>query len=73
MLWILFSIIVIFNALDVYQTWLLLETGLSEANPLLCYFINRYGFFMGVIPVKAVFLSLLAVGIAFRTNKTYNS
>jgi hypothetical protein len=24
---------------------------------------------MGVIPVKAVFLSLFAIGIAFRTNK----
>ena len=66
MIWVLFSVVVIFNGLDVYQTWLLLEAGLSEANPILCFLINKFGFFMGAVPIKILFIGLLGVGIALR-------
>lgn len=66
MLWVLFCVIVIFNALDVYQTWLLLEAGLSEQNPILCCLINQFGFFMGTIPIKVFFIILLGVGVTLR-------
>ena len=62
----LFILLLIFNALDVWQTHLLLEVGLEEWNPIVECMIQKFGFFYGVIGFKAFWLVFLGVLLVMR-------
>ncbi|MFO7964686.1 MAG: DUF5658 family protein [Desulfobacterales bacterium] len=66
----LFILLVIFNILDIYQTKMLLDLGVSEWNPIINYVGDRFGFLRGVIMLKSVFISLLgfAIYLKFRAS-----
>jgi len=59
MIWIVFTLLIVFNALDVWQTWLILQLGGYEANPILNWLIGLLGFFPAVIGFKSIWLALL--------------
>lgn len=42
-LWALFAVLFIYNLLDVWQTTLLLSVGAIEVNPIMNYFLIKYG------------------------------
>ena len=68
--WALYVLVVIFNILDTYQTWLLLQVGAEEANPMLQILIDQFGFFWGVGGAKALVVGGLGVFIAVQGRKS---
>jgi len=63
-IWMLFFVVCIYQALDVWQTHLLLELGAYEANPIICFLAERIGSMgQAIILLKAFFITLLATGL----------
>ena len=60
--WLLFAVICIYSALDVYQTKMLFDMGAHEANPLLQWLIDITGTWKIIIVVKWLLLILLGCG-----------
>jgi len=65
LIWTLFIIICLYSALDAYQTKILLELGLTEANPILFFFMKSIGF-KAIVIIKTLtcgflFITLLLV------------
>lgn len=61
---LMFLLIVIYNVLDVYQTMLLINhCCMSEMNPILNYFGDKFGLFKSMIIIKSIFLSALGFGL----------
>jgi len=58
---ILFLLIVIFNILDVYQTNMLINLGVSEGSPIINYLSSKFGFLPAIIGFKTITLTLLGV------------
>ena len=55
MAWVLFAIFVMFQVLDIWQTYLLLQTGvIQEANPIMRYFFELMGFWIAAIVWKGL-------------------
>jgi len=71
--WILYILLVLFNALDVWQTWIILQLGGYEANPLLGLLIHRFGFFPAVIGFKSIWLTLLGYCIYKKGGNNYGN
>lgn len=65
LIWALFIIICLYSALDAYQTKVLLSFGLTEANPILCFFIKFLGFkaiaIIKILTCSFLFITLLLV------------
>ena len=63
-IWLLFIIVCIYQALDIWQTHLLLELGAYERNPIICLLAERIGSMgQAIILLKAFFVTLLGVGL----------
>lgn len=61
LIWAMFIIICFYSILDTLQTQVLLELGLKEGNPILCFFMSFCGF-------KAIVISkILTCGFLFIT------
>ena len=60
-IWMLFALLVIFNIVDVYQTWMLINLGVQEANPLVKLFITKFGIVTEMILIKIIVFSFLLV------------
>lgn len=61
-IWLLFSLLIIFQFLDIWQTYLLLETGvIHEANPIMKYFFKEFGFWKSCIVIKLIVMLFLGV------------
>lgn len=58
---LLYLALVAYSALDIWQTWLLLNLGCVEANPIVAYFIDTMGFWEGTITIKAIVLIPLGI------------
>jgi hypothetical protein len=59
--WGLFIVIVVYNALDVWQTHLLVLVGAKEINPIINFFVGYIGLIPAIIGLKIFFLSILGV------------
>lgn len=60
-LWALYLVIVVYNALDVWQTHLLLSVGAVELNPIYNFLADYVGMISGIILVKVFFLTILGI------------
>lgn len=69
MLWLMFGALVLYNALDAYQTKLLLDRGMTEVNPFLRWLIHISGNWWIIITYKASALALLATVIMYTLEK----
>lgn len=73
---ILFILLVLFNAYDVYSTNTLLNSGVGfyEANPIVAFIMDMLGQLTGMIVFKTVALVLLG-SFLFRANtkRTWNA
>lgn len=64
MVWGLFIALMFYHAVDVWQTYLLLETGLIyEANPVFNYFIENIGFWAAACVYKGIITVFTAITI----------
>lgn len=68
-LWLLYILVFFYNILDIYQTWMLLQLGASEANPLI-YFLLRVGGWPFVLIIKVGVCLGLGVLLFFYLRKT---
>jgi hypothetical protein len=59
----------VFNALDVWQTWLILQFGGHEVNPILNWLISLFGFFPAANSFKSIWLALLGFCIYKKGDK----
>lgn len=60
MVYILFILLCIFQALDIWHTYLLLMSGIAtEANPIMQVFMNQFGIVYGMVVFKAVTMAVL--------------
>jgi len=57
--WLLFAVICVYSALDVYQTKLLFDCGAIEANPILQWLIDLSGTWIIIIVVKLLILLIM--------------
>lgn len=64
----MWSLLVVYNMVDVYQTWLLIELGAVEVNPLIDFVIGHIGLW-GVAIFKMFWLMLLGYGIVYNEMK----
>ena len=76
-IWLMFAVICIYSALDVYQTKMLFDCGAVEANPLLQWLITVYGTWKIIIVVKIIILLIMGLGIGLwlrdgQNNKSIN-
>lgn len=60
---LLFSLIVVYNLLDFYQTKMLIDLGAYEANPILQKLIELTGSIDSILYIKSFFLWILACGL----------
>ncbi len=67
-MWLLVLVIIIYSALDIYQTKLLFDIGYYEANPFLNWLIKLTESWAIIIPVKFGFIGLLIFGL-WKNNK----
>lgn len=67
---LLFCLVVVFSFLDAYQTSLLLRFGCYEANPIMAYFIDKFGLEIGLYIPKAITLTVLVLLLVMYQNKT---
>lgn len=58
--WLMFLGLVIYNGVDIYQTWLLVHMGFKELNPIVAPFMNTIGIVWGLVFYKGVILLGLA-------------
>jgi hypothetical protein len=67
LIWAMFFVIVFYNALDVYQSYLLFSLGsslgLKEWNPIFLFLEKYFGLMKSIIAFKCFFLVLLAIAI----------
>ena len=68
---ILFILLVIYNLVDAYQTWLLLSVGFYEWNPIVGFMINKFGFWCGIIGFKFSCLAVFGYIIMLHHNKLF--
>lgn len=70
-IWGLFIVIVIYNWVDIYQTILLLKTGLLyESNVWLGYLYNKFGVSGLIVPKIALLIFMFVCILIYqRTNK----
>lgn len=59
--WGLYIVIVIYNFLDAWQTWLLLQLGAVELNPIFNYMAQCFGLMPSIIGTKFFMLSSLGI------------
>lgn len=59
--WGLYTIIVVYNILDVWQTHLLLMLGAKELNPIFNFLGQYFGIIPSIIYVKVILLGFLGV------------
>jgi hypothetical protein len=62
-MWLLFAVICVYSALDVYQTKMLFDCGAHEANPILRWLIESTGTWLIIIFVKLILLAVLGHGM----------
>jgi len=60
-IWLLYSVVIVYNLLDAYHTWLLMQYGITEWNPILRPLIEQFGYWPGVMGVKGVVLVMLLI------------
>lgn len=64
-IWILFSLLIIFQCLDIWQTYIILESGIGyEMNPLLKYCFDNFGYWKSIIIIKG--LTMLFLGVVIK-------
>lgn len=59
--WALFSLVCVYQGLDVYQTYLLLQLGCQEVNPIVRLSIAWFGVVPGMIMTKLLFVIILGI------------
>ena len=69
-IWGMFLIICAFQAVDVWQTHMILVLGGYEMNPLADFFIQRYGTIQGLLIYKVPGMALLAIGLVLLQRRT---
>jgi hypothetical protein len=58
--WLLFSVICVYNTVDILQTYIILQNGLAtEWNPIVLFFMNKFGMLTGMIVIKSFWLLIL--------------
>lgn len=67
--WLLVLVVIAYQAVDVWQTYLLLELGAAEANPLLAYLMSLIGDLPGLVLFKAFFVAALIAGLILKQFK----
>lgn len=60
-LWLLFLLVCVFNVVDVWQTYMILEMGGKEANPFLAWAIEAFGFWQAMFLIKGLLLLVLGI------------
>ncbi len=60
-IFMLYFLVVIYNYLDGYYTFLLVKTGISEFNPFVLFFIETFGLFWGLFIVKTFLMLMLGI------------
>jgi len=68
MIWILFLLILVYQAVDIWQSYLIFLWGEVEANPILSAGINEQGL-MFIVYFKGLFVLLLLLGIVIQNRK----
>jgi len=58
-IWMLIFVVVVYSALDTYQSHLLFSMGAYEANPLLDWLMRQTGTWMVIPAMKAIMIGLL--------------
>jgi len=66
--WLLFLVVCVYQALDVWQSWWLFHFGAGELNPLVALGIEGGGI-MFVVYLKTLFTLLLLLGIIIQKRK----
>ena len=59
--WSLFFALLCYNILDVHVTYMVIQLGLSEANPLLSILIDKIGLLPTLIGVKSFWFIFLGI------------
>jgi hypothetical protein len=59
--WGLYIVIVIYNLLDAWHTWLLLQVGAVELNPIFNYMAKYFGLMQSIIGTKIFMLGSLGI------------
>lgn len=63
LVWGMFLLIIIYNSIDAYQTYWLIQVGFTESNPIVNYFIGVIGLIPALAAVKASMLLVLLITI----------
>jgi len=69
----LFGVICVYQALDIWQTYLLFQFETFEWNPFMNYLMNRFGFFPALIGFKGFCVVLLGTLIMIYKRKVNRS
>lgn len=70
-IWSLFAALAVYQAVDVWQTYLLVELGASETNPLILWLSAYFGFVPAMILIKCFWLSIIGVLLIFYQRRKY--
>jgi len=68
MIWLLFLLVLVYQAADVWQSYLIFLWGEEEANPILKMGMDTQGL-MFIVYLKALFVLLLLLGIIMKNRK----
>lgn len=71
MKWVLFALLCIFQWIDITQTYMLIDLGIPEGNPIVQYFIDQFGTLKGMIIIKIIVM-LFLLQVMIYTNKKYS-
>ena len=61
LVWTLFGVICAYHWLDAYQTYLLLQFGCKEINPLVKLSMDQLGVIPGLLAIKLLGMTMLGV------------
>lgn len=68
-IWALFGVICIYQWVDGQQTYLLLQLGLKEANPIIRLCIREFGIIWGLVLPKLFAMTMLGIGLYYYQKK----
>ena len=63
LIWAMFGVICAYSWLDAYQTYILIQVGATEFNPIIAWCIKKRGLIQGLVIPKVFVLSFLAWGL----------
>ena len=61
--YVLFAILVLLNIFDIYSTNILLEAGYEEFNPIMAFFMDKFGPMQGLLLFKVPILLAILTGL----------